>query len=509
MHKDPSDAHTAAGYVTDIAYPETFFRELSPVWLEYVAALGEVPLRALDRPFNYLELGCGLGSSVITHAAAFPRGQFHACDMNPAHIEQARERVTAFGIRNIQLHQCAFEELQREALPAFDFIVAHGVYSWVAARERRTICELVRDHLEPGGLLYLSYNSLPGWANEMPLRKLLVELAAGEAGDTTARAGRALRALQHIGSGRLKFLDASPACAAAIAAYSRAPIPYVAHEFLNATWEPFYGVDVADQLRPAGVEYVGSATLTDNYPALLIDEATLHRIMQVPHERQRRLALDFATNQQFRRDVFWRPTRRGDAGGVDCSLVGCIDDPHRLPAQIRVPRGVAHFQPAFMLRLRSLLLQGPITIGAAVAELCGGRTRAAADEIRRNLLYLVAAGALVPFARQPEQVETAEAVAAHGCKPANGIIERVLAHSIAHQAQCVLPSEILGNGVRLTLAEAASVSRYLEGGSAASECDSARPACGGAGSEGDGARPEADALLRRLLRLGILKEGRQ
>lgn len=462
MQKDSSDAYSAAGYVTDVAYPDTFFRELSPVWLNYVAALGDVPPRALDRSFNYLELGCGLGSSVITHAAAFPGGQFHACDVNPAHIEQARERVTAFGIRNIELHQCAFDELQREALP---------------------------------------------------LRKLLVELAAGEAGDTAARAGRALRSLQHIGSGRLKFLDASPACAAAVAAYSRAPIPYVAHEFLNAAWEPLYGVDVAEQLRGAGVEYVGSATLTDNYPALLIDETTLHRIMQLPHERQRRLALDFATNQQFRRDVFWQPTRRGDAGGVDCSLVGSIDDPHRLPAQIRVPRGVAHFQPAFMLRLRSLLLRGPLTIGAAVAELGGRCTRAAADEIRRNLLYLVAAGALVPFARQPEQVETAEAVAARGCKPANGVIERVLAYSSARQAQCVLPSEILGNGVRLTLAEAASVSRYLEGAGAGAECDSAGPACGGIGSEGDGAEPEGEALLRRLLRrllrLGILKEGRQ
>jgi hypothetical protein len=81
--------------------------------------------------------------------------------------------------------------LQREALPPFDFIVAHGVYSWVAAHERQTIRDLVRDHVVPGGLLYVSYNSLPGWAGEMPLRKLLVELAAGAGEDTTKRAARA------------------------------------------------------------------------------------------------------------------------------------------------------------------------------------------------------------------------------------------------------------------------------------------------------------------------------
>ena len=319
MHRNCSDAHAAAGYVTDVAYPETFFRELSPVWLNYVAALGRVPPRDLERPFTYLELGCGLGSSVITNAAAFPGGQFYACDINREHVEHARKRAADFGIRNIEIHECAFEQLHREALPAFDFIVAHGVYSWVAAHERQTICDLVRDRLEPGGLLYLSYNSLPGWAGEMPLRKLLVELAAGEGGDTTTRTGRALRSLQHIGSARLKFMDASPACAAALAAYARAPIPYVAHEFLNATWEPFYCVDVADQLQEAGVAYLGSATLTDNHAALLIDESTLRSIAQLPQERQRRLALDFATNQQFRRDVFWRPADLGGARGPDCS----------------------------------------------------------------------------------------------------------------------------------------------------------------------------------------------
>jgi SAM-dependent methyltransferase len=494
MHRNSPDAHAAAGYVTDVVYPETFFRELSPVWLNYVAALGRVPPRDLDGPFTYLELGCGQASSVITNAAAFPGGRFHACDINREHIDHARARAAAFGIRNIEIHQCTFEQLRREALPAFDFIVAHGVYSWVAAHDRQSICDLVRDHLEPGGLFYLSYNSLPGWAGEMPLRKLLVELAAGEEGDTTMRAGRALRSLQHIGTGRLKFLDTSPACAAALAAYARAPIPYVAHEFLNATWEPFYCVDVADQLQQAGVAYVGSATLTDNHAALLIDESTLRNIGQLAHERQRRLALDFATNQQFRRDVFWRPTCPGGASGPDCSLIGCIDDPQQLPARIRVPRGVVHFQSAFILRLRDLLARGPLTIGAAVGEL-GSSARAAADEIRRNLLYLVAAGALAPFARPSARAASATVAPApiptaaqRGCQPANSIVERALAYSIARQAQCVLPSEILGNGVRIGLAEAASVSRYLEGGRAGAECVS---------------------LVRRLLRLGILKEGRQ
>src|SRR6185437_3911826 len=140
---------------------------------------------------------------------------------------------------------------------------------------------------------------------------------------------------------RLRFMEANPACAAAIAAYTRAPTPYVAHEFLNETWEPFYGVDVADQLQDAGVAYVGSATLADNHALLLVDESTLNRIGQLPEERQRRIALDFATNQQFRRDVFWRPTSAaGDAGALDSILIGCVNVAQDLRAPLRVLRGI-------------------------------------------------------------------------------------------------------------------------------------------------------------------------
>lgn len=79
MHRNFSDALTDAGYVTDITYPETFFRELSPVWLNYVAALGQVPPPDLGRPFTYLELGCGRGDYHM---------QFLRYEEVPAHIAQ-------------------------------------------------------------------------------------------------------------------------------------------------------------------------------------------------------------------------------------------------------------------------------------------------------------------------------------------------------------------------------------------------------------------------------------
>jgi hypothetical protein len=117
-----------------------------------------------------------------------------------------------------------------------------------------------------------------------------------------------------------------------------------------------------------------------------------------------------------------------------------------------VPRGVLRLQESFVERLRALLADGPITIGAAVSEL--GLEQA--DESRRNLLYLVAAGALMPFARTLTQ-----ASAAQEGQPATETIARILRHCIEHDVDCVVPSQLTGNGVRITPAEAAAVSAWL------------------------------------------------
>ena len=71
----------AHGYVTDTSYTDQFFRELAPAWLNYVAAVNGATPVPLDRPFVYLELGCGFGTSTVVNAGAYPQGKFHGCDI--------------------------------------------------------------------------------------------------------------------------------------------------------------------------------------------------------------------------------------------------------------------------------------------------------------------------------------------------------------------------------------------------------------------------------------------
>jgi SAM-dependent methyltransferase len=448
------------GYVLDTSYTDRFFRELSPVWLNYVAALNGYPPQPVDRPFAYLELGCGFGHSFTVNAGAFPHAAFHACDINAGHIDAAKHRAADFGINNVTFHQKSFDELDSADLPRFDFIVLHGVYSWVDAEARRAVRDILRTMLEPGGLVYVSYNCWPGWAAEVPLRRLLVELTATGHGSTGQRAEKALEPLEELSNSKLRYFTAHPAALAAVASYVTGPSNYLVHEFLNEAWEPFYSIDVAAEMAALGLTLVGSATLVDNHEGLVVHDAAAEAVRRLESPRQRQLAMDFAANRRFRRDVFIRaPEARHDAAAASRAaetLIGVVGSPDRISAQVTVPRGTISFREEFVHDLQALMAHGTTTIGDAVSALSG--TRRDPVEITRNLIFMVAAGMLMPFAAAtPRRERAAQRL------PANRTVARILAFAIEHRSTRAIPSEILGNGVVINPIEALAIIEWLRG----------------------------------------------
>src|SRR3954463_15029003 len=95
------DNQRVSGYVTDTTYADTFFRELSPTWLNYVAALNGARTTPLDSRFRYLELGCGFGTSAVVNAASFPHASFDACDFNESHVEGGIAYAAQLALTNI------------------------------------------------------------------------------------------------------------------------------------------------------------------------------------------------------------------------------------------------------------------------------------------------------------------------------------------------------------------------------------------------------------------------
>jgi SAM-dependent methyltransferase len=490
---------TSDGYVLDTLYSDRFHRELSPTWLNYVAATNGVRPCATSEPFVYLELGCGFGTSAIVHAGAFPHGQFHACDFNAEQIARGHRHARALGVTNIGLYDATFDDLLREDIPPCDFIVLHGVYSWVGAAARDALHRIIASRLKPGGLLYVSYNCQPGWTIEIPLRRLMVELAQSATGDSAQRAEHAARMLKELGDSRLRYFTTNPTALGAIDSYRSASGSYLAHEFLNETWQPYYSVDVVDAMQALDLAFVGSASLADNHPMLVIDVAAAEAIAKLPTPRQRMLATDFATNRRFRRDVFVRGQTQARASEVltllNATILGCTMPPARIGKKTTVPRGELTFSEDFILALRQLLSKGSLTLADAVEQL--GSDARDPVEIMRNLLFLIAADVLAPF-------ERAHARPQHTHAP-HARLERALAHVLECGTPRAIPSEVLGSGIEVHPTDARAMLEWLGGArDVATLAERLRTQLPDAHAATAAAKQAIDELVPTFGRLGLL-----
>ncbi|PMS18600.1 methyltransferase [Trinickia dabaoshanensis] len=451
---------SSSGYLSDVTFPDRFHRELSPTWLNYASVLGGARAKALGRPFRYLDLGCGFAHSTIVNAAAFPHAQFHACDFNRAHIEAASQRAARLGVGNVVFHESSFEALLEHDLPEFDFIVLHGIYSWVDADVRQAVRRLISERLAEEGLVYLSYNCQPGWSAEAPLRKLMLEFAQSTSGSIETRTGNAIAGMQALGNPSFRYFRDNPSATEALSALAASPLDYLAHEYLNRTWEIHYSVDVLDDMAHTGLAYTGSATLADNHPTLLMDRQAAEAIAALPNARLRHLAEDFAVNRRFRRDVFVRGARasRSQAQALESLeglAIGCTTEIERIDTRATIPRGVLSFQPEFIADLRALMQQGSMRIGEIVAKLSGESRNP--REILQNLLFLVAGGVLTPFAHAGGYDATGVR------RAANASAMAALVRSADETQGAYVPSELLGNAVAVGADEAKQALQWIAG----------------------------------------------
>ncbi|HVV94727.1 MAG TPA: class I SAM-dependent methyltransferase [Hyphomicrobiales bacterium] len=108
-----------------------------------------------------LELGCGVGGNLAAMAYQHPGSEFVGIDLSGRSIAIGRQNVAELGLANVRLEHCGIDEITPD-FGTFDYIVAHGVYSWVPAAVREKMWEIFARNLAPQGVAYVSYNALPG-----------------------------------------------------------------------------------------------------------------------------------------------------------------------------------------------------------------------------------------------------------------------------------------------------------------------------------------------------------
>lgn len=300
------------GYMTDVDYTYGFFKEMAPAAIRYaLLASGHEP-PPIDR-FTYCELGYGQGAGLALLAAANPQGDFWGTDFNPSHAAGATRLAQDAGLTNLHLFDDGFEQFGRRELPAFDYIALHGIWSWVSEEVAGQIVDFVARHLKVGGVVYISYNTLPGWTHALPLRGLLSQYAYYQSAPSEPHARRidgALALINALSEVPGSYFKATPQLAERIKSLQSQNRNYLAHEYLNREWRPVFFSQMVDALDRAKLTFAAHAN-----PINCIDAVNHTRELQevldgIHHPVFKEVVRDIGLNQTFRRDLFVRGPRR-------------------------------------------------------------------------------------------------------------------------------------------------------------------------------------------------------
>jgi SAM-dependent methyltransferase len=379
------------GYVIDVPYTTGFYAHQAPLFFAYTCALNEVWVPSAQGALRYLELGCGNGLTLNVLAAANPEGRFVGVDMNPAHIAAARSQAASLGLENVTFLEDSFHDYLEEVEPeAFDYISLHGIYSWIAAEARMEVVRIAERSLVPGGALYVSYNTMPGWSYVLPIREMFVRYAATQTGSSVERLRKTRAFLDKLMALPTGYF-ARPEVKHHVQELAKKDLTYVAHEYLNSHWYPLYSADVRAEMAQGRLSYVGQAEPRLNMPGLLLSRQALETLEGGTQDAFFQTGLDYLLGTRFRRDIFvkgprpcpdWRERYAGlavvrdprESGGADAYhfrvLRRPLDDTERwlLAAAADEPRPVLELidqAPSQGLAPRQVLLRLVMLVAAS------------------------------------------------------------------------------------------------------------------------------------------------
>ncbi|MES3006534.1 MAG: class I SAM-dependent methyltransferase [Pseudomonadota bacterium] len=298
-----------SGYVADIGYTYGYYTELNPLRAKILFSSKGLSFPEIG---TACELGFGQGVSVNLHAAASTT-RWYGTDFNPSQAGFAQELAAASCV-DAKLYDEAFADFcQRADMPDFDYIGLHGIWSWISDENRSIIVEFIRRKLKVGGVLYVSYNTQPGWAAMVPMRDLLTEHAhvMGTSGQgIVSRIDAAINFVDKLMDTNPAYARANPQIKDRVKAIQQQNRHYVAHEYFNRDWQPMSFADMSTWLATAKLDYACSAHFLDHVDAVNLTAPQQSLLAEIPDPMFRETVRDFMVNQQFRRDYWVKGSRK-------------------------------------------------------------------------------------------------------------------------------------------------------------------------------------------------------
>lgn len=285
-----------------ILYPGPAVKASHPRNLETLATLhGLAP--APVSTARVLEIGCATAGNLLPLAAHHPEARFVGIDLSPRQIEYAQRSATAAGLDNVDLRAVSVGAVD-ESWGAFDYILCHGVYSWVSDAVQAELMRVFCENLTPTGVVYVSYNVLPGWFMRQAARDLML-LHTATLGDPKERIDQARAILGTLLEVRGEDDSAyTRAFREEIEVADASDDAYIYHEYLEESNEPVYFSEFAKRADAAGLRYLAEADMKHNFATDLV-EPIRSQIESLPLLRRQQY-LDFLRGRRMRRTLLCR-----------------------------------------------------------------------------------------------------------------------------------------------------------------------------------------------------------
>ena len=307
-----------ASRYSHILYPNHAYAETHPDRLAAIGLLFGADPPAVER-CRVLEIGCGDGSNLIPMALGLPASEFVGIDLAPVPIQTARSVISEIGIGNIHCEIMDLLDAGPE-LGGFDYIIAHGFYSWVPPAIREKLLSLCGDLLSPNGIAFVSYNTYPAGHIRQASREIMRFHQARQKGDgdPVAKGLEFLRFLvDSMGSDSLWRTIVRSEMERLAARHPNS----VYHDELGTVCSPFYFADFVRSAGQFGLQFLSEAMLGDmiDPPA---EANVLERLEQLSREDviASQQYLDFLLNRGFRRTLLCRRSVHLDRANLPDSM---------------------------------------------------------------------------------------------------------------------------------------------------------------------------------------------
>jgi len=283
-----------------VPYPARAFVETHPDRLATVGTLLGMKVQPIEQ-CHVLELGCARGSNLIPMAEQLPGSRFVGIDLSRVQVAEACELSEKVGLKNIQFHALDILEIGAD-FGEFDYIICHGVFSWVARTVQDKILEICASRLMPQGVAYVSYNTYPGWHSRGMIRDMMCyHVSRFSDPQTRIREARGL----------LEFLIESTPENSPYGILLRSEAQtlrnkedgFLFHDELEEINAPIYFAQFAGRALAHGLQYLAEADLSAMWSVHLPPgvAASLERMSTDLIQREQ--YMDFVRNREFRKTL--------------------------------------------------------------------------------------------------------------------------------------------------------------------------------------------------------------